>query len=154
MIGTEPQWSCFVVSDDNKKKASYLNAVITNKISGTQEGTKHSSVILSFNDNTKHLSDSDYRTLDSVFDFGFEFALTCKSKERSTVLQQALLSIPDARLLLVRQNNDGTCIAFSMEGLEIKKAVTPQECDVSYVATTETNFATLDHFGEFLNTIH
>lgn len=152
MISIEPQWSCFVVSDNNKQKASYLNAVITNNITCAKLRAESNSVGLHFNNN--NLADSEYKLLDSLFGFGFEFALTSNSRQRSSVLQQALRSIPDARLLLIRQLDDSESSAMSLDRLAISSAILPQECVVSFEKKSENHFYSLDHLGEFLNILH
>lgn len=152
MISIEPTWSCFVVSENNKQKASYLNAVITNKISGTNMRADINSVGLHFKNN--NIADSEYKFLDSMFGFDFEFALTSNSRKRSSVLIEALKGIPDAQLLLVRNHHEGESEAVSLDRL-VTSAGMPQECVVSFVAKQQKSFATLDLLGEFLaTTIH
>lgn len=152
MISSEPTWSCFVVSENNKQKASYLNAVITNKISGTKICADINSVGLHFQNN--NIADSEYKFLDSMFGFDFEFALTSNSRERSSVLIEALKGIPDAQLLLVRQHRCGESEAVSLDRL-VTSAGMPQECVVSFDAQQKQSFATMDLLGEFLaTTIH
>lgn len=148
MISIEPEWSCFVVSENNKQKASYLNAVITNKASCTEMCTGINSVGLHFKNN--NIADSEYKFLDSMFGFDFEFSLTSNSRKRSSVLQQALQDMPDAQLLLVRQHSQGESEAVSLD--LVKSAGMPQECVVSFVAKQNKSFATLDLLSEFLAT--
>lgn len=151
MISIEPEWSCFVVSENNKQKASYLNAVITNKASCAEVCTSINSVGLHFKNN--NIADSEYKFLDSMFGFDFEFSLTSNSRKRSSVLQQALQDIPDAQLLLVRQHPHGKSEAVSLD--LVTSAGMPQECVVSFVAKQNKSFATLDLLGEFLaSTLH
>ncbi len=125
--------------------------MITNKISSTL-CTERNTVGLDFNNN--NMADSEYRLLDSIFNFGFEFAITSNSKERSSVFNVALRDIPDARLLLLRQLENGAVEVLDMDCLTMVSAEMPRECVLSYSALETKNFVDLDRFGEFLNTVH
>lgn len=149
MISSEPNWSCFIVSENNKQKASYLNAVITNKISGTEICADTNSVGLHFHTNA--IADSEFKFLDSMFGFDLEFVLTSNSRERSYVLVEALKDMPDARLLLVRNISKGESEAVSLDRL-VTSARTPQECVVSFDSKNIQSFATMDLFDGFLAT--